>query len=97
MTKTKKETKPTDQQNLFGEQDHVFNVLHTRLTDLTAEIEKCHDVIEKKEEAIKELKKELKDTRKAIDIVGKQRDKVKPKAVKKKSGDPTIESKSTPF
>lgn len=91
MTKTKKETKPTEQQNLFGEADHVFNVLHTRLTDLTAEIEKCYDVIDKKEEAVKELKKEVKETKKAIDIVGKQRDAVKPKATVKKK------TKKAPF
>lgn len=84
MTKTKKETKAPDQQSLFGDQDHVFNVLHTRSSDIKDEIEKAFEVIDKKEEVIKDLKKDLKETQKAIDIVAKQRDKVKPKAAEKK-------------
>jgi chromosome segregation ATPase len=97
MTKTKKETKPTEQQNLFGDQDHVFNVLHTRMTDLNSEIEKAFEVIDKKESIIKDLKKEVKETRKAIDIVAKQRDKVKPKAVEKTKTHPKEKSAPAPF
>lgn len=85
---TKKETKAPDQQSLFGEADHVFNVLHTRLTDLNDGLHKCEEIIEKKEREIKVLLKEKRETEKAIKIVGKQRDKVKPKAAEKKKTKP---------
>lgn len=88
MEKTKKETKPTDQKSLFGDQGHVFNVLHTRSADIRDEIGRCRDVIEKKESTIVLLKSDLNETEKAIAIVAKQRDKVKPKAAEKKKTGP---------
>lgn len=71
----RKKGPPGDQENLFGEGDHLFNVLETTRSDVWAEKKRCQESIIKKEERIKELDERLADVDKARATAKKFRDK----------------------
>lgn len=100
MVKEKKETKTAEQKTLFGDHDLVHNVLQTRHSDLNAEIRRCEDIIEKKNEAIQQLSKDVAETEKAITIVRKQMKAAEGKGEDKAGGLPSSKdpaSKEAPF
>ena len=68
-----KEKKKSEQPNLFGDQDFIFNVLHTELSDINAEIGRNQEGIRKKEERIQSLEDRKAEVNKAIEIVKKQK------------------------
>lgn len=73
----KKEKKKPEQPNLFGDQDFVFNVLQTELSDITEEIVRTQDAIEKKEEKLEKLRDRKEEVEKATKIVAGQKKKLK--------------------
>lgn len=66
---------PKDQENLFGEEDHLFNVIETTRSEIVDEIKRCRESIAKKEDRIKDLDKRLTDVDKARATAKKHRDK----------------------
>lgn len=66
---------PKDQENLFGEEDHLFNVIETTRSEIVDEIKRCRESIAKKEDRIKDLDKRLTDVDKARTTAKKHRDK----------------------
>lgn len=73
----KKEKKKPEQPNLFGDQDFVFNVLQTELSDIADEIVKTREAIEKKEEKLEKLHDRKEEVEKATKIVANQKKKLK--------------------
>ena len=73
MDKPKKT--PEDQENLFGEGDHLFNVIETTRSEIVDEIKRCRESIAKKEDRIKDLDKRLTDVDKARATAKKYKDK----------------------
>lgn len=55
MKKEKIKDKKTDQPNLFGEQDEVYNTIQEEITIVADAIKGCQDAIEKKEDQLTEL------------------------------------------
>ena len=87
--KTKVNPKPKpkpkhEQRNLFGDQDFVFNVLQTDLTDIDAKIENAHTAIDKKKTLIENLKDRKQEVEKAVAIILKQRTAIQKKSKKLK-------------
>lgn len=76
----KKESKKPEQTNLFGDQDFVYNVLQTELSDIAEEMMRTREAISKKEEKLEKLKGRKEEVYKATKIVADQKDKVKKEA-----------------
>lgn len=79
IPKKKKEEKDQEQQTLFGETEFVFNALHTELTEVNVDIANTQSSIEKKEKLLGELGERQDKLNKALGIVRKQRNELKPK------------------
>ena len=71
-----------EQPNLFGDQDFVFNVLQTELTDIDDEMVKTREAIDRKKEKLEKLQERKQEVNKAADIVANQRKEVKKKVKK---------------
>lgn len=71
----KEKEAPKIQENLFGEGDHLFNVIETTRAEIIAEKKRCQESIGKKEDRIKELDERLADVDKARVTAKKLRDK----------------------
>lgn len=80
-----KENKKPEQPNLFGDQDFIFNVLHTEHSDINAEIERNQETIRKKKEKILYLEDKKAEVDKAIKIVKRQKKELEA-ATKKRGG-----------
>jgi len=76
----KGDKKKPDQANLFGDQDFVYNVLQTDLTDIDSHIESAQKAIEKKKSLIEELRERKQEVEKAVAIVEKQKKESKKKS-----------------
>lgn len=70
------------QPNLFGDQDFVFNVLQTELTDIDDEMVKTREAIDRKKEKLEKLQERKQEVNKAADIVANQRKELKKKVKK---------------
>ena len=81
QTPLREEAKP-DQPNLFGDQDFVFNVLQTELSDVVDEIEKTQEAIDRKEEKLEKLRERKQEVHKAANIVANQKKELEKKARK---------------
>lgn len=81
--KPKKEKKKMEQPNLFGDQDFVFNVLQTELSDITDEMVKTREAISKKEEKLEKLQDRKEEVEKATKIVAGQKKASQKKNLKK--------------
>ena len=71
------EEKDAEQQNLFGEQDFVYNTIHVQLTDTRAAVKDCTKTIERKEKERKMLREVEAALVKSAAIVKKRRDALK--------------------
>ncbi len=76
-----RKSKP-EQPNLFGDQDFVFNVLQTELTDIDDEMVKTREAIEKKEEKLEKLHVWKEEVSKAAEIVANRKKELKKKTKK---------------
>lgn len=72
----------SEQPNLFGDQDFVYNVLQTELSDIDDEIERTQESIDKKEEKLEKLRERKQEVSKATKIVANQKKELKEKAKK---------------
>jgi len=79
------EKKKPEQPNLFGDQDFVYNVLETDLTDINSSIVRAQDAIDKKKIEIDELQDRKSEVIKAIKIVRKQKKELEKKVKKEES------------
>ena len=79
MNKTK-----TEQKSLFGDEDFVFNVLHTQLSGVNKSIGSCEKTISKKKSEIIAHNSEKAEIEKALRIVKKKRDALDRKTPPKK-------------
>ncbi|GAI33733.1 unnamed protein product [marine sediment metagenome] len=71
-----RKSKP-EQSDLFGDQDFVYNVLQTELSDISDEIEKTQEAIGKKKEKLEKLRNRKQEVDKAAGIVANQKKEVK--------------------
>jgi len=78
MEKQKKQK--SEQSSLFGDQDFVYNVLQTDLTDIDSLIESAQKAIEKKKSQIEELRERKQEVEKAVVIVERQKKEAKKKS-----------------
>lgn len=74
-----KDKPKAEQQTLFGETDFVFNALHSELTEVNVDIANTQSSIEKKEKMLGELEERQGKLNRALGIVRKQRNELKPK------------------
>ena len=74
----------SEQPNLFGDQDFVYNVLQTELSDIDDEIKSTQEAIEKKEEKLEKLRVWKEEVDKATKIVANQKKELKKKAEKER-------------
>lgn len=73
--------KITEQSNLFGDQDFVYNVIHAQITGVREDIEKTRESINRKEQKIEALDAQLGELEKAAKIIAEQK-----KAMEKSRG-----------